>query len=100
MGFVDGPSLSVVLARRGKLPATEAAELIQKVAEALHYAHEHGVVHRDMKPGNILVDEHGEPQVTDFGLAKRQDVAHSLTATGQVLGTRLTCRPNRLRVRK
>lgn len=87
MGFVDGPSLSVRLAREGALAPREAAALIQKVAQAMHYAHEHGVIHRDMKPGNVLIDEDGEPRVTDFGLAKRQDAEHSLTATGQVLGT-------------
>ncbi len=95
MGFVEGRSLARRVAD-GPLPPREAAELARKVAEAIAYAHEHGVIHRDLKPGNILLDLHGQPRVTDFGLAKRvasggresPDVPDSeLTATGQVLGT-------------
>ncbi len=62
-------------------------ELLAKVAEAVHYAHEHGVLHRDLKPSNILVDEAGEPNVIDFGLAKRLDGDVSLTLTGELIGT-------------
>ncbi|MFO0905526.1 MAG: serine/threonine-protein kinase [Pirellulales bacterium] len=87
MGFVNGPSLAVRLARNGPLPAREAAELLCKVAEAIHFAHSQGIIHRDLKPGNVLIDQDGEPRVTDFGLAKRQDMEHGLTNTGQVLGT-------------
>jgi|GEM_PF-1245219 len=87
MGFVDGPSLSVRLSKEGPLPYREAAELMRKVAEAVHYAHRLGVVHRDLKPGNVLITAEGEPKVTDFGLAKRLDSQQSLTATGQILGT-------------
>ena len=87
MGFVDGPSLSVRLAQSGPLPPREAAEILRKVAEAVDYAHGQGVIHRDLKPGNVLLTPTGEPMVTDFGLAKRIDSEHSLTATGQVLGT-------------
>ncbi len=87
MGFVDGPSLSVRLAKGGPLPPREAADLLRKVAEAVDYAHRQGIIHRDLKPGNVLLTPSGEPKVTDFGLAKRLDSEHSLTATGQVLGT-------------
>ena len=87
MGFVDGPSLSVRLAQGGPLPPREAAEILRKVAEAVDYAHRQGIIHRDLKPGNVLLAQTGEPLVTDFGLAKRIDSEHSLTATGQVLGT-------------
>jgi serine/threonine-protein kinase len=70
MGFVDGQSLSQRLAD-GPLPPREAAALMVQVAEAIEYAHRRGVIHRDLKPGNILLDRDGHPRVTDFGLAKR-----------------------------
>ncbi len=66
----------------------EAATLVKKVAEAVAYAHVEGVIHRDLKPGNILLDKDGTPRVTDFGLAKQvEGKSQGLTATGQVLGT-------------
>ncbi len=86
MGFVEGRSLARRVAD-GPLPPREAAELTRKVAEAIAYAHAHGVIHRDLKPSNILLDTQGQPRVTDFGLAKRVEGDSSLTATGQVLGT-------------
>jgi serine/threonine protein kinase len=65
------------------------AEVLREVALAVHHAHQHGVIHRDLKPDNILVDAEGKPHVTDFGLAKAvgQDVQASLTAEGMVVGT-------------
>ena len=60
---------------------------MQQVAEAIAYAHRQNVVHRDLKPGNILLDDTGRPRVTDFGLAKRLDIDNGLTITGQVMGT-------------
>ena len=86
MGFVDGQSLAARLAA-GPLPAREAAQLVHDVAKALQYAHEQGVIHRDLKPGNILLDAGGKPRVTDFGLAKLAKVDSELTGTGQILGT-------------
>jgi eukaryotic-like serine/threonine-protein kinase len=86
MGFVDGPSLSQVL-MDGPLAGREAAEILRRVAEAVHYAHSKGVIHRDLKPGNILIDASGVPKVTDFGLAKRLRGDSDLTTTGQVIGT-------------
>ncbi len=86
MGFVDGPSLAQRLAE-GPIPPREAAELMARVAEAIAYAHRSGLIHRDIKPGNILLDRDGSPRITDFGLAKKVEGDSALTASGQVMGT-------------
>jgi eukaryotic-like serine/threonine-protein kinase len=86
MGFVDGESLSHRLSG-GPLPPREAAVLMSKVADAIDYAHGRGVIHRDLKPANILIDQNGNPRVTDFGLAKKVESNSSLTASGQIMGT-------------
>jgi WD40 repeat protein len=88
MELIEGESLERRLERcPGRpLPFREAAELVYKLAAALDYAHQAGIVHRDVKPSNILLDQRREPQLTDFGLA-RGPGDPSLTATGQVLGT-------------
>ena len=87
MPFVEGESLRGRLAREGRLPVAEAVELTRKVAGALAYAHAHGVVHRDVKPENVMLHE-GEAMVTDFGIAKAlSDGSESLTQTGMSLGT-------------
>ena len=69
------------------MPIRQAAELIAKVARTVHYAHEHGILHRDIKPGNILLDAKGEPHLTDFGLARLVESESSVTHTLDVLGT-------------
>ena len=69
------------------LPPREAAALVAKVAEAVQHAHARGLLHRDLKPSNILLDEQGEPRVTDFGLAKRLHALTDLTYTGQLIGS-------------
>jgi serine/threonine-protein kinase len=87
MGLVEGESLGDRIRARAPLPASEAVPILADVARALAYAHGRGVVHRDVKPENILIDaETGRAMVTDFGIARLAD-ASPLTATGQVLGT-------------
>lgn len=86
MGFVEGSSLANRVAA-GPLPPREAASLTREVAEAIQYAHDRGVIHRDLKPQNVLLDRDGEPRVTDFGLAKRVEADEGLTASGAVMGT-------------
>src|SRR5438874_1871563 len=86
MKFVEGGQLDEV-ARREPVPIRRAAELIANVARTVHYAHEHGILHRDIKPGNILLDAKGEPHLTDFGLARLVESESSITHTLEVLGT-------------
>jgi len=86
MKFVEGGQLDEV-ARREPIPIRQAAELIAKVARTVHYAHEHGILHRDIKPGNILLDAKGEPHLTDFGLVRLVESESSVTHTLEVLGT-------------
>jgi serine/threonine protein kinase/Flp pilus assembly protein TadD len=86
MKFVEGGQLDAV-ARREPMPIRRAVEVIVKVARTVHYAHEHGIVHRDIKPGNILLDQKGEPHLTDFGLARLVETESTVTRTLEVLGT-------------
>lgn len=86
MAYIEGESLADRVAN-GPLPPREAAEIVKKICEAMAYAHERGVIHRDLKPANILIDQTGQPKVTDFGLAKRTEADSNLTGTGQILGT-------------
>jgi WD40 repeat protein len=86
MDYIAGPDLGRAMRERA-IPLREAASLVQKVAEAAEHAHQRGVLHRDLKPGNILLDEANEPHVTDFGIALETETAAGLTMTGDVLGT-------------
>ncbi len=85
MEFVEGPNLAQVV-RENPLPAARAANYVRTIAEAVHYAHERGILHRDLKPSNILLDSLDQPRVTDFGLAKNLAADPELTEAGQVLG--------------
>jgi TolB-like protein/cytochrome c-type biogenesis protein CcmH/NrfG/predicted Ser/Thr protein kinase len=86
MKFVEGGQLDEVI-RRTPMSIRQAAELIAKVARTVHYAHEHGILHRDIKPGNILLDVKGEPHRTDFGLARLVETESTATRTLEVMGT-------------
>jgi serine/threonine-protein kinase len=84
---VDGENLKELLERTGPLPARRAAELGAEIADALGFAHEHGLVHRDVKPQNVLLTPDDDAKVTDFGIARSLDVDRGVTQTGTVLGT-------------
>src|SRR5438477_11162870 len=86
MKFIEGGQLDEVI-KRAPISIRQAAELVAKVACTVHYAHEHGILHRDIKPGNILLDQHGEPHLTDFGLARLVEADSTVTGTLDVLGT-------------
>ncbi len=86
MDFVEGQNLAA-LVLENPLPARRAAEYVQTIARAVHYAHQQGTLHRDLKPSNVLIDAWDQVRITDFGLATRVTADHTLTQTGQVLGT-------------
>jgi serine/threonine protein kinase len=86
MKYLRGKPLSALLAARGALPPMEIRHILIQVARALAYAHRHDVVHRDIKPDNIMFDEHGQALVTDFGIAKAA-TGGKLTGTGMAIGT-------------
>src|SRR6266513_2465177 len=78
MKFINGGQVDEVV-RREPMPVWRAVELIAKVARTVHYAHEHHILHRDIKPGNILLDRQGEPHLTDFGLARLVETESTVT---------------------
>src|SRR5258706_9278121 len=86
MDFVPGVSMEL-LAKRGALTQEQVVGAGAKVARALHYAHESGIVHRDVKPGNVVIDKSGMPFLVDFGIAKNRSESTSLTTEGEILGS-------------
>jgi serine/threonine protein kinase len=95
MQWIRGGTLADVIAERGALPTSEVLTLATKISSALAAAHSHNILHRDIKPGNILVDEQGEPYLADFGLA-RLIGEHGLTQHGVFVGTPHYCSPEQV----
>ena len=96
MEYVDGATLREVVADLGRLEPGQAAAIGEKVARALDYAHERGLVHRDVKPANILLGDDGAVKVADFGIAKAEEHDGDLTKTGMVLGTAAYVAPEQI----
>ena len=92
MEYVEGTDLETLWGRED-LPLRRKVELLRDVAEALGHAHENGIVHRDVKPGNVMVDKAGRARLTDFGLARDIEAGGGLSRTGQVMGTPLYLSP-------
>ncbi len=99
MEYVPGGDLKDLIDRKGRIPNEELARLGAGVAAGLAHAHERGVIHRDVKPHNVLLDDGGRPKLTDFGIARALDTTHA-TRTGSYLGTALYSSPEQLRGEK
>ena len=94
--LIEGTNLKERMSRK-RLSFDESAQLVAAAAEALHHAHQQQIIHRDVKPGNILVDPSGKPHITDFGLAKQESVEDTVVAEGQIAGTLLYMSPEQAR---
>jgi protein kinase-like protein len=97
MRYVDGDDLRERIGRDGPIPVDRAIEIVSQVAAALDAAHARGLVHRDVKPSNILLDANGNAYLSDFGLIKRSEVDTGLTETGQFMGSIDYCAPEQIR---
>lgn len=97
MRYVDGDDLRERIGQTGPLAADRAIEIVSQVAAALDAAHARGLVHRDVKPSNILLDANGNAYLSDFGLIKRSEVDTGLTETGQFMGSIDYCAPEQIR---
>ena len=102
MEYVDGLSLRQILRQRGRLPTAEAFDVAIQVAEALQAIHEAGIIHRDLKAGNVMLDAAGSVRLMDFGIAKRlvPDEGSGITATAQMIGTPEYMSPEQVRSEK
>src|SRR5260370_16752866 len=99
MKLVEGGQLDEVVKRQA-ISIRRAAELIAKLARTVHHAHEHGILHRDIKPGNVLLDKEGEPHLTDFGLARLVETESTMTRTTEMLATPSYMAPDQARGNK
>ena len=95
--YVDGENLKELVEARARYPCAGGRARRSEIARALAFAHEHGLVHRDVKPQNVLLNGDGRAKVTDFGIARSLDVEHGVTQTGTVLGTRDYIAPEQAR---
>jgi serine/threonine protein kinase len=100
MRYVPGRDLGRIVEADGPLPPEDAARLIAQVADGLDAVHSAGLVHRDVKPHNVIVDEEGDAHLADFGLAKAMGATTGLTATGQVIGTVDYMAPEQIEARR
>jgi serine/threonine protein kinase len=100
MEFVDGISLGEKLEREGRLPEAAAILIIAQVAQALHHAHQRGLIHRDVKPDNVLLTPEGQAKLADLGLVKEMEASQGLTNTGRALGTPHFMAPEQFRSAK
>ena len=96
MRYLEGGSLDSVI-RQGPLDGRDAARVVEKIARAVQHAHSQGVIHRDLKPRNILLDSNGQPYVADFGLAKSLEMREGPTLSGEVIGTPAYMAPEQAR---
>jgi tRNA A-37 threonylcarbamoyl transferase component Bud32 len=85
--YIEGENLKRLIQRDGRVPVATALELAMQIARGLSFAHQQGLIHRDVKPQNVLLNGNGQAKVTDFGIARSLDVKHGMTQTGTVLGT-------------
>jgi serine/threonine protein kinase len=85
--FIDGENLKELVVRKGRLDLRDALEIAHEIARGLAFAHDHGLVHRDVKPQNVLLNGDGRAKVTVFGIARSLDVDRGVTQTGTILGT-------------
>ena len=96
MEYVNGPTVGQIMRERGRLTAADAVDIVSQACEGLEYAHRHGVIHRDVKPGNLLVNPDGVVKLADFGIAKAAEDS-SITQIGSVVGTAAYLSPERAR---
>jgi eukaryotic-like serine/threonine-protein kinase len=96
MEYVNGPTVAQLMKERGRLPAEDAVEIIEQACGGLEYAHRHGVIHRDVKPGNLLINPDGVVKLADFGIAKAAEDSR-ITQIGSVVGTAAYLSPERAR---